>query len=274
MTVAMIEANGIRLHVQRMAAKNVHPDGTPTVVFIHGLGTDSLASFYFTLAAPVSAAGMEVLAFDLRGHGRSGRPERGYQIGDFVGDLHAMLEQMDVQGPVHLVGNSFGGTVAFSYAVAHPERVASIVMIESEPATPAWSAKLGGLLGRAAEQLRYEEAFAWITENQGAHTSRLAKAASNALCNTSMATDIPASHVHTAEEIESVTCPVLAIFGSESDLAVQAQVMETRLERCRSVIVGGHEHSVLVEAPKTVRDLLLPWVAEHEGLRVLEGTPA
>jgi 3-oxoadipate enol-lactonase len=250
--------------VQRVAPKgSPRAGGHATVVFIHGLGTDSLASFYFTLAPAVSAAGIDVIAYDLRGHGRSERPATGYRLSDFVADLAGLLDALEVAGPVHLVGNSFGGTVAFSYAAQYPECVASMVMIESEPATEMWSCKLAGLLGSAGERLG-ADALNWITEHYGERTSRLARAADQRLHTTTMARDIPRGPLLSQDEIRSVGCPVLAIFGSESDLVDQGDVMAALLACCRTVIVPGHEHSVLIEAPRSVRDLLLAWIAEHD----------
>ena len=82
--MGFLVANGIRTHYQRMPAKRPLWTEQPNVVFVHGLGYDSLASFYLTLAAPVSEAGMDVLTYDLRAHGRTDRPMRGYRIVDFV----------------------------------------------------------------------------------------------------------------------------------------------------------------------------------------------
>jgi 3-oxoadipate enol-lactonase len=264
--LAQVLANGIRLHVQRLAPKGGRSadERDPTVVFVHGLGTDSMASFYLTLAAPVSAAGSQVIAYDLRGHGHSERPPTGYRLSDFVADLSGLLDALEVAAPVHLVGNSFGGTVAFSYASEHPDRVASVVMIESEPPTEAWSSKLASLLARASDQVGEPDALRWITERYGARTSRLARAAGDRLHATTMVRDIPCGPLLGDDEIRSVECPVLAIFGSESDLVDQGEVMASLLPRCRTAIVPGHEHSVLIEAPRTVRDMLLPWIAEHD----------
>jgi pimeloyl-ACP methyl ester carboxylesterase len=259
-------ANGIQLHVQRMAPKGgPRASGQhPTVVCIHGIPTDSLASFYLTLAAPVSTAGIEVITYDLRGHGRSTRPPSGYRLGDFVADLSGLLDALGMPGPVHLVGNSYGGTVAFSYAHEYPERAASVVMIESEPATEPWSRKMADVLDRAA-QLDHADFVARFTNRFGRHTARLAKAASQMLRTTTIARDAASGPLLSREQIQSVRCPVLAIFGSESFLVDQAELLESLLPDCRSVIVPGHEHSVLVEAPRTVRDLLLSWIAEHDG---------
>ncbi|MGH8884006.1 MAG: alpha/beta fold hydrolase [Egibacteraceae bacterium] len=263
--MAQILANGVKLHVQRIAPKGGPRGGGrhPTVVFVHGLGTDSLASFYFTLAGPVSAAGVDVIAYDLRGHGRSERPPTGYRLADSVADLAGLLDALAPAGPVHLVGNSYGGTVAFSYAVAHPEQVASVVMIESEPATQTWSRKMAYALETVAE-FGHADVLTRITEDYGTRTARLAKAASQTLHTTTMVADIPAGPLLSREQVRSVRCPVLAVFGGESDLVDQAEVLEAELCDCRVVVVPGQEHSVLVEAPRAVRDLLLAWVAEHD----------
>src|SRR6185436_684479 len=114
--MADVVVNGVRHHVQRLGR------GAPAVVFVHGLVMDNLSSFYFTLANPVAATHQAVL-YDLRGHGLSERPARGYAIADFVADLGALIDAHDLGAQVHLVGNSFGGTVALAFAAAHPDRV-------------------------------------------------------------------------------------------------------------------------------------------------------
>src|SRR5688572_31593559 len=120
--MADVVANGVRHHVQRLGS------GRPTVVFVHGLVMDNLSSFYFTLANPV-ATGAAVLLYDLRGHGLSERPARGYAIADLVADLAALLDAEDLRAPVQLVGNSFGGLIALAFAIAHPARVGGLVLI-------------------------------------------------------------------------------------------------------------------------------------------------
>src|SRR5258706_10835045 len=110
--MADVVANGVRHHVQRLGSPR--PDGR-TVVFVHGLVMDNLSSFYFTLANPI-AAGAEVILYDLRGHGMSERPPRGYAVADLVADLAALLDALSIDHPVDLVGNSFGGLVALAFA--------------------------------------------------------------------------------------------------------------------------------------------------------------
>ncbi|TDU02024.1 alpha-beta hydrolase superfamily lysophospholipase [Streptomyces sp. 846.5] len=259
--MAFLDLDGLDVHVQRLGPKDGGPPAA-TAVLLHGLLTDSLASFYFTLAPALSAAGVEVLMYDQRGHGRSGRPPTGYRLEQFVDDLEALLDRLELTGPVHLLGNSFGGTVAFGLAARRPEQVVSILAVESEPASPAWAAKLDGLLRRAETELAQDVKLAWVTEQHGAHTARLARSAGRLLSGTSLAQDIPASLLPSEAELRAIRCPVLAVYGTESDLAEQADWLDELLPGCRSAFVPGQEHSVLIEAPDVVRELTLRWLRE------------
>lgn len=266
----MIVANDIEIHYQRMSAKDHGAGPPPTVVFIHGLGTDSLASFYLTLAAPMAAAGIEVIAYDLRGHGRTALPSRGYQVDDFVADLDALLHQLGVNRPVHLVGNSFGGTIAFSYAVARPERVATIVSIEAEPATEPWAGRMRHLLDEIVAHVRSEEFWSWLTQTFGSHHARLTRSASKLLLTTTMAADLTLGCMLGLDALQSIRCPVLSIVGSEGFHKDDVTALQAVLPNCRTEVVAGQDHSVLVQAHRTVRQLLQRWVAEHDRTDDLE----
>jgi pimeloyl-ACP methyl ester carboxylesterase len=264
--VAKVVANGIEQHVQQMAPAGAStPDSpAPIVVFIHGILVDSLASYYFTLAKPFADAGIHTVMYDLRGHGRSERPLTGYTLTEFVDDLAALLDRLGIQRRVYLIGNSFGGTVAFSFAARHPEHMAGIAIIESEPATALWATKMTANLDRATTQLVRKEALAWITVRYGRRTTRLAKAAAKLLHSTSLGKEIPTSPVLSTADIRAIGCPLLAIYGGKSDLAAQAPLMRSLFTDCITKIIPGQEHSVLIEVPETVRDLLLSWITDHE----------
>ncbi|MFF5858685.1 alpha/beta fold hydrolase [Streptomyces sp. NPDC012751] len=267
--MAMVDAGGIRLHVQRTGPTDGRAPHA-TIVLVHGLLTDSLASYYFTVAPRFAAAGLDVVMYDLRGHGRSERPPHGYTLDHNIDDLTALLDRLGVTGPVHLVGNSYGGTIAFGYAARHPGRVAGLTLIESEPATAAWAAKLGRILHRVTTQLAHNEpdALAWITAHRGHNTARLAKGAARLARETTLGRDIPASRVLTEAQIGAVRCPVLGVYGGDSDLADLVPAQRRLLPDFRAVVLPGHEHSVLVEAPGTVGGHIL----DHTLDRLRAGT--
>jgi pimeloyl-ACP methyl ester carboxylesterase len=252
--------NGLRTNVQLVPA-----GGTETVVFLHGMGTDSLASFYLTLAPPVAAAGIDVISYDLRGHGKTERPERGYTLADFVADLDDLLRQLAVSRPVHLVGNSFGGTLAYSYAAAYPDRVRSIVCIESEPATDVWAEKMSAILAHTVRFLQVEESFEWIEANFSAHHRRLARMAAERITSTKMAEEVPLGPLLTWEQVAAIGCPVLSILGSHGYQADDLEALTSMLPRGELHVFEGQGHSVLVEQHREVRELVLRWIERHAG---------
>jgi pimeloyl-ACP methyl ester carboxylesterase len=252
--------NGLSTNVQLVAA-----GGTETVVFLHGMGTDSLASFYLTLAPPVAAAGIDVISYDLRGHGKTERPQSGYTMTDFVADLDDLLDQLAVDRPVHLVGNSFGGTLAYSYAVANPERVRSIVCIESEPATAVWADKMTQILEHTVKFLQIDESFEWIEANYSSHHRRLARMAAERITKTSMAQEVPLGPLLTLEDVAAIRCPVLSILGSHGYQADDLEALTALLPRGELHVFEGQGHSVLVEQHREVRELVLRWIARHVG---------
>src|ERR1700732_4952035 len=119
--MADLTVRGVRFNVVRLGPEHEISDRRP-VVFLHGLIMDNLSSFYYTLA-PAVAATTDTVLFDLRGHGRSERPLDGYRIEDGVDDLFGILDALGIDEPVHLVANSYGGTIALAAALRHPTRI-------------------------------------------------------------------------------------------------------------------------------------------------------
>jgi 3-oxoadipate enol-lactonase len=102
--------------------------GTP-LLFIHGLGSSARD---WTPQTTAFAKDCFVIAVDLRGHGRSGDPPGPYRIADFAHDITRLLDHLGC-GPVHVVGVSLGGGIGFQLAVDAPQRVRSLVVVNSAP---------------------------------------------------------------------------------------------------------------------------------------------
>ncbi|MDG4765698.1 alpha/beta fold hydrolase [Solwaraspora sp. WMMD406] len=234
----------------------------PTAVLIHGIGSDNLASWYLSLAHPLTAAGFRVVMYDLRGHGRTERPPTGYRVDDLVDDLAALLDQLGVREPVHLLGNSLGGTIAFSFAARQPARVASIVAVEAAPPTADWLARVGRQLARAAAPATADDDTALVSQ-RGERGARYAAAVRQLLATTTAGRDLPASTALGPADLSAVGCPVLGVFGSDSAAIDLAPVVAELLPQTRLVVVPGHRHAVLVTARDQVRELVLPWLAQR-----------
>jgi len=108
--------------------------GDPPLVMLHGL-TGHRDDFLECL--PGLAARRRVLAPDLRGHGDATHVggDGSYDFERLVRDLERLLQALDVPR-CHLLGHSFGGMVALRFVLAHPERVASLVLMSTAPFAP------------------------------------------------------------------------------------------------------------------------------------------
>ncbi|MBH5316242.1 alpha/beta hydrolase [Paenibacillus sp. GSMTC-2017] len=67
-----------------------------------------------------------IIAPDIRGHGKSDKPEIGYHIDDMANDIYLLLQKLDVK-QCHIVGSSMGAEVGLSLAASHPELVLSLI---------------------------------------------------------------------------------------------------------------------------------------------------
>ncbi len=106
----------------------IHGQGDP-LLLIHGLGSSSRdwepqLSHFSKL--------FKVITLDLRGHGRSSKPPGPYTVSMFAEDTAHLLEGLDF-GPVHLLGISLGGMVAFQMALDYPELIKNLVIVNSVP---------------------------------------------------------------------------------------------------------------------------------------------
>ncbi|GAB3772824.1 acetoin dehydrogenase dihydrolipoyllysine-residue acetyltransferase subunit [Ramlibacter monticola] len=114
------EVDGIRVRYARRG-----PDTGVPVLFLHGYGGD-LGNWLFNLDALSAAA--PVIALDLPGHGQSDARLPGTSLADLSAFVAAFLAKIGVDR-VHLVGHSMGGAIGAQLALDHPERVASLALI-------------------------------------------------------------------------------------------------------------------------------------------------
>ena len=227
-----VTANGVALHVQELGAG-------PPVVMVHGLLVGSLASWYFT-AAPALARRHRVRLYDLRGHGRSAPAASGYDVATLAADLAAVAADLD--GPLDVVGHSWGALVALRFAIDHPARVRRIAVVEA-PLPPSQASQLAGFLEGAT---RPEDLLAALpaplrdaVAGGKRQAARLLRSLATLAFDSTLLADLRAQPDFTDAELRSIGAPLLAIYGDRSACRPAGDRLAA-LGATLRVLPGGH----------------------------------
>lgn len=107
-------------------AFDVYGEGPP-LLLVHGSALSRSIWRGFGYVAALQSQ-YRVIALDLRGHGRSGKPREpdAYRMPLVLGDILAVLDAVDAPA-AHYFGYSFGARAGFSLADEHPERMLSLI---------------------------------------------------------------------------------------------------------------------------------------------------
>ncbi|MCC7002393.1 MAG: alpha/beta hydrolase [Gemmatimonadaceae bacterium] len=104
------------------------PDTGRTVVLVHGFSVP--AYIWDSTSVALSAAGFRVIRYDVMGRGWSDRPDTQYDSTLFSTQLDELLDSLKVNGPVDLMGLSFGGAITAHYIATHPARVRTWTLLD------------------------------------------------------------------------------------------------------------------------------------------------
>jgi 2-hydroxymuconate-semialdehyde hydrolase len=213
---------------------NVHIAGEgPPVLLIHGSGPGVSAWANWRLTIPELARRFRVVAPDIVGFGFTERPEDvPYDLDTWTAHAIGVLDALGIER-AHVVGNSFGGSLALSLAIHHPERVDRLVLMGAvgvpfaitegldavwgyEPSVAAMESLLHlfaydrSLIGEDLAQLRYEASMRpGVQEAYAQMFPAPRQAALDAM-------------THAESDIAGIAAPTLVVHGRD-DLVIPLQ---------------------------------------------------
>ncbi len=269
-----IDVGGLEIFVTEHGPK----DGTP-ILMLHGF-PDS-ARLWRKQVPPLVDAGYRVIAPDLRGFGRSGRPEKvaDYGLRKMAADQMAVLDDLGIR-EAHVVGHDWGSALAWYLALSVPDRVRTLTALSVGHPTAfadagfrqrekSWYMLLFQFEGVAEKWLadddwaglrrwtgNHPEADQWVEDlsRPGALTSAL---------NIYRANMPPANFVGSPPTLPPVEVPTMVIWSSgdmallESQMTGSAQHVagEWRYHR-----IDGASHWIPLDAPDEFNSLLMDWL--------------
>jgi pimeloyl-ACP methyl ester carboxylesterase len=258
-----MSVNGLNLHYLDWG--NV---GAPPVVCVHGYTSSAEA---FNALARHFHDRFHIVAPDVRGHGESAwSPDGAYQYRDQVSDLAKLVDQLGLTR-FTLIGTSMGGIIAVAFAAAHAARLAGLVINDIGPDVEGGSQRITQTVGSRPEEFEtLEAAMVYRREVSPVTATRpMSDQREVALGVLRQRTDgrwvwkmdpayIRQRVQHGAPSrpalwpvLKSLPCPTLVVWGTESDVLLEAQArrMVGVLPRGELVTVPGVAHAPTLVEP-------------------------
>lgn len=239
------------------------------IIFIHGFTLDT--RMWDAQFEPL-AQQFQVIRYDMRGFGQSAVPTG--EPYSHVEDLRALLDHLHIQ-QAYLVGLSKGGAVALDFALTHPGRVLSLVLIDTVLGGFAWSAEGAARDGlvwqRAREGGMAAAKESWLTHPLFAPAMRQPEVAA---CLEQMIGDYSGWHFvnknpemglerPSASRLSELTMPVLAIVGELDlpDFRRITDLISEQVPQAHRVVVPGVGHMANMEAPEAVLQVIMEFLS-------------
>src|SRR5579883_1420168 len=130
-----VDVNGVKARYYEAGA------GEPMVMIHGGFTAGSSTANVFSRNIPGLAKRFHVFAVDRLASGMSGNPQKDddYTYQGDVDFIYGFIQALKL-GPVHLVGHSAGGAIAFYLAIEHPEIAKTLTIMAMGPENPPPSA--------------------------------------------------------------------------------------------------------------------------------------
>lgn len=264
---ADFDSHGTKIHYY------VEGKGEP-VLLIHGFAANTQFNWVLPGIVKNLAKQYQVIAFDNRGHGRSGKPHEPEKYGmEMVEDAIRLLDHLKIK-KAHLVGYSMGAMIANKLIVTHPDRFLS--------------ATLGG--GAAKKQNGDDQFIRDLTkaldEGKGIGPVLVAltpigypkpnldevQARSKFLMLANDAKALSAlvrrwkDLAVTEDELKACKVPILGLVGSIDPLKTRLEALKGKMPNYRLVEIDGADHMDAVGRPEFI-NTLKDFLTEHSAAK-------
>ncbi len=236
-------------------------EGAESAILIHGFGGD-LNTWMFNHESLASRHCVHAL--DLPGHGGSSKQVRDGSLMEFAKVLEGFIDSIGAN-KAHLVGHSMGGAVATLFALNHPERCSTLVLIASAGLGPeidgGYIREFVSATSRNELRPQLEKLFAdskLITRqlvDDALKYKRLDGVESALRTITSQFCPADAQSVILREQVIQMRMPVLVLWGSE-DRILPVSHASNLPKHVRAEILPGYGHMVQMEGASKVNMLI------------------
>jgi 3-oxoadipate enol-lactonase len=264
MTATAIEGeattrDGVTLSFTRQPAA----PGAPRIAFVHSLALDRSLWSGVTEAL---AGRAETVAYDCRGHGRSGIPQGPYTTGQFADDLADLLDHLGWTDTV-VAGCSMGGCVAQDFAARHRDRTRAALFIDTTAwygptAARDWAGRAAAARDKGLPSLVPFQLSRWFgDEFRAAQPELMRRLAEVFTANDLDAYEATCTMLGAADlrrSASSIAHPATVLVGEDDQAATPAMAADLaeRIGDGPAAVVPGTRHLTPLENPTVVVDAL------------------
>lgn len=269
-------ATGIDLYYE------VHGHGEPLVLIPStGFG----CNVWHLYQVPELSQQLQLIIFDPRGCGRSGKPAGVYTIEQMAYDVVELLHHLRIDS-AHVLGHSMGGRIALAMALDVPDCVKSLILAASGsgaaarpgadcvPGVPFWLIDELATLGFEGNLRReYLESTSFFTADFASSHRDLLEAFFNMALERHAAQPeyirmVLARHAFEAtHRLGDVRAPALVLVGDEdvvgSGHSAQSDVLRSRIPGAVFKSLAGQSHGFFWQAPRETNAVIMDWVRSH-----------
>ncbi len=235
------------------------PEQAPVLIFIHGL---ALSKDMWQKQADSLKHEYRVIAYDVRGHGKSEVGKEEFSIELFVDDLHRFMDILEIEKAV-ICGLSMGGYIALRFMEKYAERSSALVLCDTQCIADTPEAKekrmkaidsirQGGKTAFAqqnAKNIFSPESFTTRPADVQAAVDMALQMEPEAICSTLLAL---AMRNETCTLLDEIKVPTLILVGNDDKLTPpeRSQFMHSNIKNSTLCILNGAAHLSNIENPE------------------------
>ena len=248
------DADGVRIHYTDEG------QGEP-VILIHGVGANADLNWRRPGVTRALARHFRVIAFDLRGHGLSGKPMEPEKYGvQMVEDVVRLMDHLGIE-KAHVAGYSLGGFLLQRLLVLHPSRIINAAICAAGWKDPLDPAPIPNPYRPAADQPkpRFMQASVMLATDSKSLFHRVRNWIGDQLMAPQVKKALKATYPELAvsqSELEAIHVPTLCIIGSRDGFRYLADDLKRHMAGLCFVEVPGASHFTLPFYPTFKQDLV------------------
>ena len=246
--------------------------GSP-LFLVHGIGA---ARDAWRFVLPVLSQHFTVIAYDLRGHGASDRPDGSFGgLEALVADLERVRERSGFERG-HFAGHSLGGMIVPAYARLYPHRVMSLGLLSTaagrtERDRKAVRAVIEAMEDRGIEPVLQTLTDRWFTDRFIAGNQPVVQRRLKQVIDTDPDVFLDVFRIYAETEmlpwLSEITAPALVMTGENDggcNPRLNARIAEV-MPNARLVVIPGVKHAILTEVPGRVAEEMIGFHCQFDG---------